>query len=80
MSQSRRTKPSDLMVEYPEIDEMIRKEGDPENNPPKRTGKLRVHAYFSTACQHGFHAECRLSCKFCGTLCRCGCGHKRRIG
>lgn len=31
------------------------------------------HFYISTACGHGKHAECRLSCKFCATPCRCDC-------
>lgn len=35
----------------------------------------KPHAYLSTACLHGLHARCRLTCKFCGVMCSCGCGH-----
>lgn len=31
--------------------------------------------YTSTACQHGLHERCRRTCKFCGSSCRCRCGH-----
>lgn len=34
-----------------------------------------LHVYLSTACQHGKHSECRLSCKFCDAKCSCDCGH-----
>lgn len=32
-----------------------------------------THEYLSTACYHGFHDRCRLTCKFCSTPCRCVC-------
>lgn len=31
------------------------------------------HEYTSTACVHDLHAACRVTCKFCAALCRCGC-------
>lgn len=35
-----------------------------------------VHRYVSTACLHGQHGECRLTCKFCKALCGCpDCRH-----
>lgn len=34
-----------------------------------------THFYVSTACQHGLHARCRLTCKFCTVPCACPCGH-----
>lgn len=36
------------------------------------------HDYTSTACQHGHHDQCRLTCKFCGTPCRWP-GHQTRV-
>ena len=33
----------------------------------------REHKYFSTACIHGEHGECRVRCKFCASMCRCDC-------
>lgn len=38
--------------------------------------KPEVHAYISTACQHGEHERCRRTCKFCPAECRCDCGHQ----
>jgi hypothetical protein len=38
--------------------------------PVERRG---LHPYTSTACMHGLHARCRLSCKFCGAPCMCEC-------
>jgi hypothetical protein len=32
-----------------------------------------LHSYFSTACQHGRHGDCRLTCKWCDEPCRCAC-------
>lgn len=32
-----------------------------------------VHLYTSTACVHGLHSRCRLSCKFCLVPCLCPC-------
>lgn len=32
-----------------------------------------IHIYFSTACLHGAHADCRRACKFCGEACICNC-------
>jgi hypothetical protein len=32
----------------------------------------RMH-YFSTACYHDLHSECRHACKFCDAPCRCLC-------
>jgi hypothetical protein len=33
-------------------------------------------AYLSTACHHGLHDRCRISCKFCGNYCVCrDCDH-----
>lgn len=31
------------------------------------------HRYWSTACLHQEHGQCRLTCKFCHQLCGCGC-------
>jgi len=31
------------------------------------------HPYTSTACGHGLHDRCRLSCKFCASPCMCQC-------
>lgn len=31
------------------------------------------HDYLSTACLHGLHDRCRLTCKFCDVRCRCSC-------
>lgn len=31
------------------------------------------HNYLSTACWHGAHERCRLTCKFCHTPCLCKC-------
>lgn len=33
------------------------------------------HAYLSTACHHGEHGKCRVSCKYCPATCWCQC-HK----
>lgn len=35
--------------------------------------KAGEHRYTSTACYHGLHGRCRVSCKFCGTVCECRC-------
>lgn len=32
-----------------------------------------LHRYYSTACQHGIHVECRRSCKWCEAPCQCAC-------
>jgi hypothetical protein len=37
------------------------------------------HEYLSTACYHLVHDECRRTCKFCRTVCRCPC-HRPRTG
>lgn len=34
---------------------------------------MTAHAYLSTACVHGRHGDCRLTCKFCPAGCRCVC-------
>lgn len=35
-----------------------------------------VHVYWSTHCRHGNHADCKGSCKICGSPCICpGCTH-----
>ena len=31
------------------------------------------HMYLSTACLHGEHSACRISCKFCASPCICSC-------
>lgn len=31
------------------------------------------HRYLSTACLHGLHETCRLTCKFCAEPCLCEC-------
>lgn len=36
---------------------------------------LVPHDYVSTACHHGLHEQCRLTCKFCPTDCGCPCHH-----
>ena len=36
-----------------------------------------IHVYTSTACQHEFHGECRITCKFCDTPCICPCHESR---
>lgn len=44
--------------------------------PAEDGGEAAVHAYVSTACQHGLHDKCRLTCKYCGDPCVCsGCDH-----
>lgn len=43
---------------------------------PDEPTAAEAHHYVSTACQHGLHARCRRSCKFCATPCDCGlCEH-----
>ena len=32
-----------------------------------------VHVYVSTYCIHGYHDNCRLTCKVCEARCRCAC-------
>lgn len=32
-----------------------------------------VHDYVSTACVHEEHGQCRVTCKFCPSECRCAC-------
>ena len=32
-----------------------------------------AHDYLSTACYHGNHGQCRKTCKFCSTVCKCSC-------
>lgn len=34
---------------------------------------LVPHRYFSTACLHERHDDCRMVCKFCPSPCRCDC-------
>jgi hypothetical protein len=34
---------------------------------------LVPHRYFSTACLHEQHKDCRMVCKFCPSPCRCDC-------
>lgn len=31
------------------------------------------HDYLSTACKHALHDKCRVNCKYCEAVCRCGC-------
>lgn len=31
------------------------------------------HLYMSTACSHGRHTDCRVTCKFCREQCVCLC-------
>lgn len=38
-----------------------------------------VHDYVSTACIHDVHGQCRVTCKFCPSRCRCAC-HAGRGG
>lgn len=33
--------------------------------------------YLSTACRHGEHGKCRITCKFCNTECVCACHTKK---
>lgn len=41
---------------------------------PTATGSAsHRHRYFSTACMHGEHAQCRRRCKFCDVACVCSC-------
>ncbi|MGH3447219.1 MAG: hypothetical protein ACRDQA_22715 [Nocardioidaceae bacterium] len=46
------------------------------------TDRVRVEAgiaaphYTSTYCMHGQHGRCRLTCKVCGSPCRCDCHQK----
>jgi hypothetical protein len=48
-------------------------------------GELTVEAlaqvahYYSTACLHQLHDQCRLTCKTCGDPCRCAC-HLKETG
>lgn len=46
---------------------------DSEELPREVLAKAGTHSYLSTACHHGLHARCRVSCKFCSTLCECRC-------
>lgn len=32
-----------------------------------------IHEYISTACNHERHDECRKTCKFCDSECKCTC-------
>ncbi len=49
------------------------------------TTRVRVphqvdHSYVSTACYHGRHERCRLTCKFCPAPCRCqACTHDEAL-
>lgn len=36
-------------------------------------GLLVEHQYLSTACLHGRHDDCRLTCKWCPAPCLCDC-------
>jgi hypothetical protein len=36
----------------------------------------KSHSYMSTACHHGLHRDCRRTCKFCTSKCRCHCHWK----
>lgn len=37
---------------------------------------FEIHSYVSTACHHGLHERCRITCKFCEAVCRCAvCKH-----
>jgi hypothetical protein len=36
-----------------------------------------VHVYWSTYCLHGYHEDCRLTCKICDAPCVCVC-HERK--
>ena len=40
---------------------------------------MKHHAYYSTACHHGRHTDCRATCKFCDEGCICNC-HKAPPG
>jgi hypothetical protein len=44
-----------------------------ESKPVIKTPPATVHDYLSTACFHGLHDRCRLTCKFCAVPCRCPC-------
>jgi hypothetical protein len=61
---------------------------DPSVQPPEGLRRLISKAlfvvdwdiepgtYLSTACDHGLHDRCRISCKFCGSYCVCrDCDH-----
>jgi hypothetical protein len=51
--------------------------------PKEPTTDIPNHRYISTACQHGLHEQCRLTCKFCQSPCQCDCkyvGHKSVVG
>lgn len=37
------------------------------------TSPATHHHYLSTACTHGLHVRCRMTCKFCEAPCRCQC-------
>jgi hypothetical protein len=40
------------------------------------TDPIEPCTYLSTACDHGLHDRCRISCKFCGSYCVCrDCDH-----
>lgn len=39
---------------------------------------MALHRYYSTACHHGKHEECRQHCKFCEDNCRCACHVKEQ--
>lgn len=44
---------------------------DDLHKPPDEPAE--THDYRSTACHHGFHALCRLDCKYCDAPCDCDC-------
>jgi hypothetical protein len=46
--------------------------------PRPEVPQAGAHDYLSTACHHGLHARCRLTCKFCAEPCRCEC-HRERV-
>lgn len=48
-------------------------EGDLEQPESPKVSPTMNHPYISTACQHELHYRCRLTCKYCETVCRCSC-------
>jgi hypothetical protein len=68
-----------LLIEKPESTQ------EPPSQPVKSQCEIGVNmdpcvhgpkGYISTYCLHGFHGECRMSCKVCGMKCHCARRHE----
>lgn len=45
----------------------------------RATAEAEGHDYLSTYCHHQLHADCRLACKTCAAVCRCGCHQQMAV-